>query len=430
MNIDYFKKLIYGENMSTVIAFHCIPWEVDASIERFWSALRIHLKRNGQELLLITTTSIKDSELLNIKIPYLLMDFNYEESVDNFLSESHPMVQILQDWYDLSREQSILLNSNVNAYIFRLMDTIRPSVVISWQSAHPLSRMVREICIKYDIQWWSAERGWIKNTLMLDMCENNILSEVNRSLVINRSIERYEPSEIMLRELEDRFNGEYSSARYINDSENLEFSSGKSLREKLNLSDQTPIWALFTHGEPHIHALSSALKFAHNSDSEKMQQKFCFLAKFLQKLGAVIIVREHPFNKQNGRSLVLDGLSNVYSHSGDLDELIAEADVGLFTLSTLQFDWAMKSKPFGVLCKSLLSGTSLAPQYDDYDSPESFVDACLNSAQWLERNKQIKKRIAYFYEFQLLDLKDFAFDESAKYLSNFIVNICGHKLEF
>lgn len=412
------------------MAFHCVPWEVDVSIERFWSALRIHLQKSGQELLLITTTSIKDAELAYVKIPYLLMDFNHEKLVDCFLSESHPMVQILQDWYNITREQSVLIHSNVNAYIFRLLDTIRPSVVISWQSAHPLSRMVREVCVKYDIQWWSAERGWIKNTLMLDICENNILSEVNKSLVINRSIERYEPSEIILRELDDRFNGEYSAARYLNGSENLEFSSVKSLREKLNLSNQTPIWALFTHGEPHIHALSSALKIAHNSDSEKIQQKFVFLAMCLQRLGAVIIVREHPFNKANGRSLVLDGLSNVYSHSGDLDELIAVADVGLFTLSTLQFDWAMKSKPFGVLSKSLLSGASLAPQYDDYESTESFVDACLNNAQWLERNKQIKKRIAYFYEFQLLDLKDVAFDESAKYLCNFIVNICGHKLEF
>ncbi len=414
--------------MNTVMAFHCVPWEVDESIERFWSALRIHLKRSGKELLLITTTSIKDPELPYVKIPYLLMDFNHEKLVDCFLSESHPMVQILQDWYNVSREQSILMHSNVNAYIFRLIDTINPSVVISWQSAHPLSRMVREVCVKYDIQWWVAERGWIKSTLMLDICENNILSEVNRSLVINRSIERYEPSEIILRELDDRFNGEYSAARYSNASENLEFSSGKSLREKLNLSNQTPIWALFTHGEPHIHALSSVLKNAHNSDSEKMQQKFVLLAECLQRVGAVIIVREHPFNKTNGRSLVLDGLSNVYSHSGDLDELIAEADVGLFTLSTLQFDWAMKSKPFGVLCKSFLSGTSLAPQYDNYDSPESFVDDCLNNVRWLERNKQIKKRIAYFYEFQLLDLENSAFDESAEYLCNLIINICGHEL--
>jgi hypothetical protein len=153
------------------------------------------------------------------------------------------------------------------------------------------------------------------------------------------------------------------------------------------------------------------------------------LAEYLKKQGAVLLVREHPFNKNNDRSLVLDGLSNVYFHDGDLDELISEADVGLFTLSTLQFDWAMKSKPFGLLCRGLLSGKSMAPQYDQYESAQSFVDACLDESQWFKRNIEIKKRIAYLYEFQLLDLKDSVFDESVEYLSNLISSVCGVKFE-
>lgn len=411
--------------MNTVIAFHCVPWEVDESIERFWSYLNMHLKENGQDLLLITTTSIKNTELNYIKIPYILMDFECENSADLNLSKSHPMVKILQDWYRLSYELSVLVHSHVNAYIKRLLETIKPLAVISWQSAHPLSRMVREVCIQDDIQWWVAERGWVKNTLMLDICENNLLSEINRSLTIMRSMDRYEPSENTLRELNNRYTENYSAARYKSVSEELIFSTSKSLREKLNLSEKTTIWALFTHGEPHIHVLSSAIKNAHNSDAIKLQQKLFLIAETLQKQGAVLIVREHPFNKINGRSLALEGLKNVYVHSGDLDELMSEADVGLFTLSTLQFDWAMKSKPFGVLCRSLLSGASMAPQYDQYDTPQAFIDACLDNSQWIKRNKEIKKFMAYIYEYQLLDLGDLVVGKSAEYFRNLILRVCG-----
>ena len=377
--------------MSTVMIFHCIPWEVDSSIERFWSALRIHLKKRGQNLLLITTTSIQDSEIPHVKIPYLLTDFDFQNPLDPFLLKSKPMVKILQDWYRLSDEKSEFIYSNVNAFIKLLFDNVKPLAVISWQSAHPLSRMVREACVEEDIQWWAAERGWIKNTLMLDICENNFLSEVHRSITIKRSMDRYNPSELILSELEKRFTDKYSSARYVNTTGDCESSSFHSLRRRLNLSSDTSIWALFTHGEPHIHVLSSHLKNSHNSDVDKMQMKLSLLAEYLKKQGAVLLVREHPFNKNNDRSLVLDGLSNVYFHDGDLDELISEADVGLFTLSTLQFDWAMKSKPFGLLCRGLLSGKSMAPQYDQYESAQSFVDACLDESQWFKRNIEIKK---------------------------------------
>lgn len=407
-----------------VIAFHCVSRDVEPAIEAFWKHLRTSLQAQGQELILVSTVQIHDPDLPHLGIPFYLPDFCNQQPSQIIPVNNELMIRVLQDWYKIPINQAKNVHENVMDFILRLLEALQPAAVLSWQGAHPMSRMVREICQSRDIAWWSTERGWIKDTLMFDLCDNNVLSEVNRSLIAKRTMANFQPPLRLLHEIRERVLESTSVARYPEIKEHAE----ASIRERLGLPSETPIWALFTHGEPHVNSLSPAVRWAHQMDSSELQKCVTQLSTALKVRGAVLIVREHPFNSINGRALDISGLSNVYGHDGDLDELINSADVGLFTLTTLQFEWALRKKPFGLLCRGLLSGKDLAPQWNEYMSEEEFIDDCLDMEKWTIRYKEIERRIAYLYESQLVDLRPDSLENSAQEIADLLVMHGGASL--
>lgn len=407
-----------------VLAFHCVQWDIEPAIETFWRQLRKRLQEQGQELLLVSTVPLHDPGLPHLGIPFYLPDFCKQCPTPAIATNNPLMVRMLQDWYQLPREKAKNVHSHVIDFIQRLLDALQPAAVLSWQGANPLSRMVRECCLSRDIAWWATERGWIKDTLMLDLCDNNVLSEVNRSLLAQRAMTTFQPSEQLVQEIRLRVSANASAARYPESKSNAK----TSVREQLGLPPDTPIWAIFTHGEPHVNTLSAQVRRAHQMDAALLQKCLSQLSAILQARGAVLLVREHPFNRMNGRALNLDGLSNVHAHEGDLDELISAADVGLFTLSTLQFEWAMRGKPFGLLCRGLLSGKGMAPQWGEYIFANDFVNDCLDAGKWMQRRLEIERRIAYLYESHLIDLRPARLQDSAQEIADLLVMHAGAKL--
>ena len=407
-----------------VLAFHCVHWDVEPAIENFWRQLRKRLQDQGQELLLVSTVPLHDPDLPYLGIPFYLPDFGLQKST-NSIATNHPlMVRMLQDWYELPREEAKNVHSHVMDFFQRLLDALQPAAVLSWQGANPLSRMVRELCLSRDIAWWATERGWIKDTLMFDLCDNNVLSEVNRSLITQRTMAIFQPSDQLVREIRQRVSANSSAARYP-ESKSV---AKTTVREQLGLSPDTPIWALFNHGEPHVNALSPKVRSAHQMDAASLQKCLSKLSATLHARGAVLLVREHPFNRTNGRALNLSGLCNVHAHEGDLDELINAADVGLFTLSTLQFDWALRGKPFGLLCRGMLSGKGMAPQWGEHMSANGFVNDCLDAEKWEHRHVEIERRIAYLYGSQLIDLSPARLQDSAQEMADLLVMHVGAEL--
>lgn len=407
-----------------VLAFHCVHWDVEPAIENFWRQLRKRLQGQGQELLLVSTVPLHDPDLPYLGIPFYLPDFGLQKSTKSIATNNPLVVRMLQDWYELPREEAKNVHAHVMDFFERLLDALQPAAVLSWQGANPLSRMVHELCLSRDIAWWATERGWIKDTLMFDLCDNNVLSEVNRSLITQRTMATYRPSDQLVREIRQRVSANPSAARYP-----ASKSVAKtSVREQFGLSPDTPIWALFNHGEPHVNALSPKVKTAHQMDAASLQKCLSKLSATLHARGAVLLVREHPFNRTNGRALNLSGLCNVHAHEGDLDELISAADVGLFTLSTLQFDWALRGKPFGLLCRGMLSGHGMAPQWGDYLWTNDFVNDCLDQEQWVHRHSVIERRIAYLFESQLIDLSPVRLQDSAQEIADLLVMHAGAEL--
>jgi hypothetical protein len=164
-------------------------------------------------------------------------------------------------------------------------------------------------------------------------------------------------------------------------------------------------------------------------DAAVLQKCLSQLSATLHARGAVLLVREHPFNRVNGRALNLGGLPNVHVHEGDLDELISVADVGLFTLSTLQFEWALRGKPFGLLCRGMLSEKNMAPQWANYICADDFVNDCLDAEKWVRRHVEIERRIAFLYESQLIDLSLVSLQDSAQEIADLLVMHSGVELK-
>jgi hypothetical protein len=194
------------------------------------------------------------------------------------------------------------------------------------------------------------------------------------------------------------------------------------LHRRVGISEDVPIWVFFTHGEPHIYPQAASLKNSHGLNHENVVARFLELSRILERRGIALLVKEHPFNAKSGYALNLSGLSNVFEAPDDIEQLLLSAQMGIFTLSTLQFTWALRGKPLGLLCKGLLSGEGLAPEWGEYGDPESFVDACLDIIKSTSRMTAVQRRIAFLFEYQLLDLNAEEIESSANELAHILLN--------
>jgi len=73
-------------------------------------------------------------------------------------------------------------------------------------------------------------------------------------------------------------------------------------------------------------------------------------------------------------------------------------------LSTLQFEVALRGKPFGLLARSLLSEPGEAPFRGDFGDCSGFLRAFTTTAEWAPRCQAILRKVCFLYENQLLDL--------------------------
>jgi len=406
-----------------VIAFHCVPADVEPRIEQFWLDLRQLLQKQDQELLLISTAHVSEQLLPFISIPFHLPDIlgnlNEVERVDPRL------VSTLVNWYRIGNTEATEVWSRVDLFIAGLLESTQPAAVISWQSAHPLSRMVRQACQSRDIPWWCAERGWLRDTLMVDLCENNGLSETSRSLGMQRAYDRYQPHVTLPQSLLDRIPPITSASRYPKN----DLVSRTNLRQRLGLPPGACVFAWLTHGEPHVNSISNpSVQANHGMNQNLLQAELMELANEFKMRGWWLVVREHPFNSIHKRCLDIQGLANVSLDDGDLDDLLEQADFFLFTLSTLQFELVLRGKPFGLLARSLLSGPGEAPFRGDFSSCADFLNTLTDGKLWFSRQQALLRKVCFLYEHQLLDIAPERGRQSAQDLATLLSKFNGSSI--
>lgn len=385
-----------------VLAVNCTPPEADPAVPAFWSALSAELAASGWQLVVASTVALEDPALQVIQIPYLLTEFQppREASGPPPLPSAATVAEV-QRWYGCTADEAVAGLANAGEFFADLLDTLRPAAVLGWQSANPVTRVLRRCARDADLPFWSGERGWVRNTLMFDLGDNNALGEAQLGLAAATLRERLAPSPATLALLSRRARDAADLGRYAA----AERVDGAALRERLGIPADARVVAFFGHGEPSFALHGGAAGALHELSEGQLKQRLDAVTDELLARGCWLLVQEHPFNRDNGRTLRLKESPRVIALAENVSSVLDAADASLFTLATLQFDAAFLDKPLGLLSRSALYRAGEPPMFGDYADAGAFLDAALDAQAWPRRAERLRRDIGFLYENFLLDIE-------------------------
>jgi 2-polyprenyl-3-methyl-5-hydroxy-6-metoxy-1,4-benzoquinol methylase len=412
------REVSSGERLANglVLAFHCVPHAVAPGIERFWEQLSALLSQHGHTLILVSTTPVESTSLNVIDIPYELTEFPrrypYQPSLGSMPNEREIMDVV--SWYRCDYDTACRSLQIAHEFFGSLLNTLRPSAVLGWQSLNPVTRVLRARTRASDIPFWSGERGWVRNTLMFDQGENHYLSEAGTSLSIARLREHCTPAVSTIEVLRTRALGATELGRYASTNR----LSREDFRSRNNIPADAYVVAFFSHGEPSLNALDlSTIRELHDTSSDRLQQRLDAVTDELLARGCWLLVQEHPFNTDNGRALKLRESPHVLRVSENVSTLFDAADHYLFSPTTLQFDAVFLEKSFGLMARSALYRDGLPPFIGDHDSVGAFLDAVMDQEAWPSCRDRLRADVAFLYENLLIDIEPNRIDGGAERLA-------------
>lgn len=405
----------------TVIAFHCIPVTVEANVQAFWSFAANELKQRGYRLLIISTAEFQNQELPVIHIPFEMTGFpGYFKVQPAYRRIDLIHIQDVAQWYQCSLNEAESGILSAETFFRDLITSTNPVAITGWQSSNPVTRMLRSIAREADIPFWSAERGWIRQTLMFDLAENNYMSEILASFALRKLQDNYTPSESTLSLIENRIRSTDDNGRYRTTSA----LSRQEFRSKNNIPQDATVFGIFTHGEPSINTmLNSGIRESHLISEEILNARFRSVCAELTARGYWVVVQEHPFNEQFGKSLHPFESPRVITVKGNITSAFAGADYYIFTLSTLQFEATFLEKSFGLLCKSALYNKGTPLLYTDFDSASDFIDAIQDQERWQSVKQSLRNRVSMLYDYFLLDISNERILEASR---RFADHVCAY----
>jgi len=403
------------------IAFHCVPYTVEPAVEKFWSLASENLKKAGHTLLMVTTTPLSDPSLTQIAIPFKISDFyNHADEIPQTITNSDHEISDVMAWHHCNYQVADASLKLSKQFFYKLIDTLQPVGMIGWQSMNPMTRTVRNVARARDIPFWSAERGWLRDTLMFDLVENNFLSEVQTSFALSYLASNYQASGPKLAELDGRMNGITNQSRYSTKT-NL---TREEFRKKYHIAEDELCFILLTHGEPHLNSIhTDSIRKIHQISREKLETISQELISILHARQIKILIQEHPFNVNTPHAIKLPSELNHIKISESVNSLIAGGDRFLFTLSTIQFDVAMSGKPMGLLCKSPLYEKNAIPLISDFGSTGLFLDALISTNKLYHDPSRIKNRLAFLSEYFLFDIQKTHIDSSAQRFADHLLEL-------
>jgi hypothetical protein len=411
------------------LVFHCVPYEVSPDLERFWQNLHSYLISYGYSLLIITTTKLVTTDIPFVHVPYMLSEYPKIENHSTNSSIAYDyLADHIKDWYAQDRSDAINIFNNVFHFYKTLVKACEPAGIISWQSMHPVSRICKQLSIESGIPWWTAERGWLNGTLMIDSHENNFLSELNYDFSIQSAYKRYETNYALLNKYALNINEKSTLDRYPGIKSD---QSQSDLRVQLGIPKSSKIYTFFTHGEPHISSASvfNSLQNQHGINSHIIYENLQSVSTFLAERGDYLLIKEHPFNTIHNRMLPIDGLKNTIRTELGIDTLVSVSDHFLLTLSTIQFDLFLSGKKFGLLSKGILSKNYEAPYINDFANIESFIAEIECDKLWIARKKFIEKKISFLLEYFLHDITEENSEISAIHIGSILNSFVGRSSE-
>lgn len=394
-----------------VLAVNCTPADADPAVPAFWRALGDHLAARGVLLVVASTTPLEAPGVAVLQIPFELPSFAAPRHQSAPVCRS-PLstVSEVSRWYRCPSDAAENGLANATALFTDLLATLSPSAVLGWQSTNPVTRVLRQCARAANVPFWAGERGWVRNTLMFDLGDNNALSESHLSLLASTVRDRLQPAPSTIAQLRQRACAAADVGRYPGTARR----PAAELRSALGIPADATVVAFFTHGAPTVGSdAPDAAGALHDLSPDLLQSRLTAVAEALKTRGAWLLVQEHPLNRVSGRVLQLPDAPNIRRVDESVSTVLDAADACLFTLATLQFEAAFLDKPFGLLSRSALYRTGTPPMIGDYPDADTFLDAVLDRAAWPSRAARLQADIAFLFEHFLLDIEPAALDASA-----------------
>lgn len=396
-----------------VLAVNCVPEDISPAIKVFWEQVADQLAGLNFTLVIASTARLTSDSLNVIDIPYELTAFPGIYQVKPSLGEPIDDLDIreIAAWYRCSiatAERSLRV---VTEFYRNLLETLKPSAVIGWQSMNPGARLLKRLACRSSIPYWTAERGWIKDTLMFDLCENNFLSEMNRSFALDKILNDYSINTQTVEQLRDRIISDASPGRYPSEAP----ISRNTFREKYAIPREALVFAFFTHGEPSLNSTyEGTVRELHATSMPKLQTQIDLVSDYFIEKQIYFIIQEHPFNVAGGYCLRVRDSKFIIKSTENIRSLLDAADHYLFTISTIQYEAIFFEKSFGLLSKSSLYQQKSPYLFDDYENVEAFITAITSALDWPEKSLALKKYVAFIYDNFLFDIEAARVEESAR----------------
>jgi hypothetical protein len=396
-----------------ILAVNCVGEDVDPNIKAFWEHATERLAERGFVLIVATSTPLTSDRINTVNFLFDLTQFarRYPQHFDT----AQPPVDSAQaervmSWYRCSQDEAVRSLIVARRFYLDLIETVRPAAVIGWQSMNPGTRLLFDAANHRDIPVWCAERGWVRDTLMIDLGQNNFLSELHRSFALMRLFERYPFDEAGYAQLESRKLGASRVGRY----NSSDFADNETFRAQSGIAPDARIVTFFVHGEPSLHrSAGSVLSDMHRTSKDSLQQQLDEISEYCIARGIYLLVQHHPFNKPYGYTLRLASSPYVKDVSVNIHTLLNASDRCLFTFSTIQLDAVFQRKPFGLLSKSSLDVENGAYSIEQYASTFAFMDALMAAEDWQARLTQLQRFVLFIHENFLLEITPDRVAESA-----------------
>jgi hypothetical protein len=396
-----------------ILAVNCVGEDVDPNIKAFWEHATERLAERGFVLIVATSTPLTSDRINTVNFLFDLTQ--YARRYPQYFDTAQPPVDAAQaervmSWYRCSQDEAVRSLIVARRFYLDLIETVRPAAVIGWQSMNPGTRLLFDAANHRDIPVWCAERGWVRDTLMIDLGQNNFLSEMHRSFAVSRLFERYPFDAQAYAQLESRKLGANRVGRY----NSSDFVDNETFRAQLDIPRDAKVVAFFVHGEPSLHrSAGSVLADMHRTSKEYLQRQIDEISEYCIARGIYLLVQHHPFNKPYGYTLRLANSPYVKEVSVNIHTLLNAADRCLFTFSTIQLDAVFQRKAFGLLSRSALDIENGAYCAQNYASPSAFMDALMNAGDWHARLTQLQRFVLFIYENFLLEITPDRVGESA-----------------
>lgn len=406
----------FSESSGLVVAVNFVPETVEPAIHDFWEGLSCRLASHQSSLIVLSTVPIHRPSVNTIEVPYNLPEFAASlasrRGGDGSLSVSPVLARKVAEWYSCSVSQAQTVLHHVNDYLEDFCATLGPSAILSWQSANPLSQLLKIKAAERSIPYWAGERGWLPNTLMFDVCQNNHLSEMKASVVSEKLRRSFSPSSQGISDMVERLmaggQGRYQSKQA---------ESGEALRARLGIGAEEKVVAYFSHSEPLLFAGDNAFEALHGIERSGYAQAISDLQAYCERHGIVLLVQDHPLNKGTAYQFQPSGQGRVLVLEENVHSVLDAADACIFSNSTVQAYALAHGKPFGLLTKSFLHCEDGPLFLGDFGASEDFFHAVMNDDDWSERRALALRELAFLKEHFLLDIDSSHVQESAETFS-------------